>query len=139
MMASRWTGEVAASASRSRRAALQLRWWIIDGSDVEPQSHCDRTRVCRWCPTPRFVCACEWVFFPPAPKLKFGANPGVIGGLERDSQPPPGCFSCHVGGVDLVRLWESKVPLTAAGGVIHRAPNEEGRGGGLEHCLQGRL
>lgn len=79
--------------------------------------------------------------FPPAPKLKFGANPRVIGGLERDSQPPPGCLSCHVGGVDLVILWESKVPLTAAGGVIHRAPNEEGMGGwgGLEHCLQGCL
>lgn len=69
---------------------------------------------------------------PPSPKLKFGIRSRVIGGLERATEPPPRCLSCHVGGVDLVILWESKVPLTAAWGVIHRAAHDEvwRRGGG---------
>lgn len=76
------------------------------------------------------VCACvraSGVFLLP-PKLKFGVDSCVIGGLERATEAPPRCLSCHVGGVDLVILWESKVPLTAAWGVIHRAAHEEGRG-----------
>lgn len=39
------------------------------------------------------------------------------------------CLSCHVGGVDWVILWESKVPFTAARGVIHRAPLGSTQGG----------
>lgn len=83
----------------------------------------------------RLDCVCVYVresgvffFFFLSLKLKFGVHSCVIGGLERATEPPPRCLSCHVGGVDLVILWESKVPLTAAWGVIHRAPHEEGRG-----------
>lgn len=83
------------------------------------------------------MCVCLRVvfFFFFSPKLKFGIHSGVIGGLERATEPPPRCLSCHVGGVDLVILWESKVPLTAVWGVIHRAAHEEGRGGGGSHIV----
>lgn len=70
------------------------------------------------------------MFISSPPEPKFGVHSCVIGGLERAAEPPPRCLSCHVGGVDLAILWESKVPLTAAWGVIHRAAHEEGRGGG---------
>lgn len=49
------------------------------------------------------------------------------------------CLSCHVGGVDWVILWESKVPFTAARGVIHRAPLGSAQGGHHTLSPQSRL
>lgn len=106
--------------------------FTFQSRNLQSNSDRDWTRVSFWCPPPRlcvYVCVRErGVFFFFSLKLKFGVHSCVIGGLERATEPQPRCLSCHVGGVDLVILWESKVPLTAAWGVIHRAPHEEGRG-----------
>lgn len=103
------------------------------------QSHSDRRLYLM--SSAEIVCVRAVLFFPPSSPLKpkFGVHSRVIGGLERATEPPPCCLSCHVGGVDLVILWESKVPLTAVWGVIHRAALEEGGQRGVACTLSATL
>lgn len=47
----------------------------------------------------------------------------------------PRCLSCHVGGVNWVITWESKVPFSSARGDIRKAPFGLAQGGPSHFCI----